>query len=81
MVWFFERGEETARLETRFENDSADYVLIVEVPGRERRTERVKNAQRFHARVLALEAQLKEERWTQHGQPQILPDGWRGPTT
>lgn len=81
MVWFFERGEETARLETLFENDSADYVLIVEVPGRERRTERFKNAQRFHARVLALEAQLTEEQWTQHGQPQILPDGWRGPTS
>ena len=79
MIWFFERGTETTRLETRFENDSREYVLIVDAPGRERTTERFKSVPKFQARLHELEAQLKAEQWTQHGRPEILLDGWRGP--
>lgn len=49
MIWFFERGSETTRLETRFDNDSKEYLLIIEVPGQQPKMERFKSLQKFHA--------------------------------
>ena len=32
MIWIFERGEESLRLETRYDNETTEYVLILHHP-------------------------------------------------
>jgi hypothetical protein len=79
MVWFFEREHEVTRLETRFDNDSGEYVLIIEPPNVALRTERFTSQQDFQARLVVVERQLKAQHWAQRRGVQILADGWRGP--
>jgi hypothetical protein len=76
MVWLFERGEQTLRLETRFDAVSEDYLLIVH------RTdgtamERFADADAFRSRLEILERQLEDERWQRAPAPIFLRDGWR----
>jgi hypothetical protein len=76
MVWLFERDKESCRLETRYDNLTAQYVLtIVQSDGAER-TERFTDAAHFRARLVVLEHDL--EGWTSHD-PVFLKDGWRLP--
>jgi hypothetical protein len=80
MVWFFEREQEVTRVETRFDSASKEYVIVIEAPNRERKTERFSNSKRFKARLTVLEQQFRSENWVQRGDVQFLTDGWRGPT-
>lgn len=77
MLWFFERRGETVRLETSYDNNTAEFVLVIEWPGRPSVTERFPDADSFTARVRDLEQSLSAERWTQVGSPMILPTGWK----
>ena len=79
MIWLFERGDDVVRLETRFENATGEYVVVIAWAAREAETERFSDYDTFHARILALETQLDAEHWAQAGSPTILPRGWRGP--
>jgi hypothetical protein len=81
MVWFFARGNEAVRVETRFDNASREYVLEVGWANRPLETERFRDHPSFEARVASFEARLRNESWAQVGGPEILPDGWRGPFT
>jgi hypothetical protein len=76
MVWLFHRDNEVTRIETRFDNESQLYVLRVARPGKET-IERFPENAAFEARVQALERELAESRWVQHGAPQLTEDGWR----
>jgi hypothetical protein len=80
MVWFFERAQEVTRLETTFDNDTKEYILVVESNGTPR-TERFPTQQAFQARLTNLEEQLRAQKWVQRGDVEILEDGWRGPTS
>jgi len=79
MIWSFERGDEVIRLETRIDNGRGDYILVIEWAERPPETERFTDYAAYHTRLLALEAQLAADNWTQIGGPRILEDGWRGP--
>jgi hypothetical protein len=81
MVWFFARGNDSVRVETRFDNTSREFVLEVAWANRPLETERFKDLSAFQARVTAVEKQLETESWNQVGNPEILPHGWRGPFT
>ena len=81
MVWFFGRGNETVRVETRFDNASREYVVEIDWGNRPKETERYRELPAFEARVASVEAQLRAQSWAQIGGPEILPDGWRGPFT
>jgi len=81
MIWFFARGNEAVRVETRFDNSSREYVLEVGWANRPLETERFRDHAAFEARVAKVEARLRNESWAQVGGPEILPDGWRGPFT
>ena len=37
MLWFFDRDNEKVEVETRFDNNTLDYVLVIRWPGRPRR--------------------------------------------
>ena len=75
MVWLFERDSESLRLETRYDNDAAEFVLSTHRPGGPQ-IERFKNAVTFRERLEILETQLESDHWTQHG-PVLLHDGWK----
>ena len=77
MLWFFERDDETLRLETRYDNDMSEFVVIVRYPDGHQRTERFSDLDEFGEWIEAFEGNLEHQRWTRpsHG-PIILPDGW-----
>ena len=81
MVWFFARGNDSVKVETRFDNSSREFVLEVAWADRPVQAERFTDLAEFQKRVLAVEARLEAESWAQVGSPEILPHGWRGPFT
>jgi hypothetical protein len=76
MVWFFERYEESLKLETRYDNDTREYVVIVHYPDGREEGERFTDAEEYRVRLVALENHLEKERWLRDGPPMILADGW-----
>lgn len=75
MVWFYQRGTESLRLETRFE--SGKYVLISSRADGTEHTERYDTQADFRVRLEALEGELQDTRWAAVGPPMLLKDGWR----
>jgi hypothetical protein len=76
MLWFFERDDEQVKLETRFDNDTQEYLAIVRWPDGREQTDRCSTAEAFRTRLLALERELENERWHRTGPMIVLPDGW-----
>jgi hypothetical protein len=79
MIWFFGKGDEVVRLETRFEQVTNEYVLVTSWAQKPDETERFRDFAAFDLRIHALERQLQDARWTLIGQPTLLKDGWKGP--
>ena len=76
MIWTFERGEESLRLVTRYDNDTKEFVLILHQPGGRLQVERFKDTVTFRERLEVIETQLEADRWVQKG-PVFLHDGWK----
>jgi hypothetical protein len=77
MIWIFEREpEETLRLETRYDNDTSEFVLIMHRPIGGPQIERFTDAVTFRERLEILETQLEADRWKPKG-PVFLHDGWK----
>jgi hypothetical protein len=80
MIWLYERGDRATRIETRFEAESGEYLLEVHWSDGAATFERFQDSLAFKTRVLALEQQLVEERWTQRGDsPQLIQADWWKP--
>jgi hypothetical protein len=79
MVWFFGRGSETVKVQTRFDNVTREYVLEIAWGDGRVETERFRELSDFEARTKAVEQRLKSDSWAQIGGPDIVPEGWRGP--
>ncbi len=77
MVWFFTRGAEKLKAETRFDNQTREYVLTLEWPDGRREIERFPKTADFQRRLDTLKDQLDAERWNQEGPPTLLAGGWR----
>ncbi len=75
-MWFFERDDQSLHLETRYDNDTGEFVAIVYWPDGTEKTERFTELAAYRTRLIALERQLEDERWARKGGPVILPDGW-----
>ena len=76
MIWFYERNTESLRIETRYDNERLEYVIVVHEVDRAPQTERFTDVEVFRARLVALERRIESERWKPKGSPIILPDGW-----
>jgi hypothetical protein len=76
MVWFYKRGQTSLSVETRYDNETAEYVAIVVRPDGRRQTERFPNREAFREWLMALEQQLQHEQWIPDGPAHVLPDGW-----
>jgi hypothetical protein len=80
MIWLFERGDRIARLTTRFDTTSGEYVLEMEWSDGLATTERFTDFGGFQARILTLERQLVSEEWRQSsGSPQLIAADWWKP--
>jgi len=78
MIWMFERGKDSLRLETRYDNASAEFVLIRHQLTGDPQVERFGNEMAFRRRLEVLEQQLTADRWTlQEGGPILLREGWK----
>lgn len=76
MVWLFDRGTETIRLHTFYDNATNEFVAVVRwSSGREEET-RFDTVAAFRDWLHAFEAALEEDQFTQQGPPIVLPDGW-----
>jgi hypothetical protein len=80
MIWLFERGDRVARLVTRLDTPSGEYVLEMEWSDGLSSTERFSDFMQFQARVITLEHQLLSEEWRQaDGSPQLISADWWKP--
>lgn len=75
MIWLYEKNENALRIETRYDNQTREYVLTVHrADGSE--TERYAALETFRQRLLALEKTLVDQRWRRAGPPLFDPEGW-----
>jgi hypothetical protein len=76
MVWMYVRGSESLRVETRFDNETNEYVLIVYREDGTQQGTRFKDPALFQTRLETLEKHLDRERWQADG-VRLLRDGWK----
>ena len=76
MLWIYERSNETLRIETRFDNDTTEYLLIIHWPDGTEQAERFSSGASFQLRLESLEQQLETEEWQSRG-VRTLRDGWK----
>jgi hypothetical protein len=76
MLWIYERSNETLRIETRFDNATAEYVLVIHWPDGREQVERFSNGENFQLRLDGLEQQLGTDEWQSRGVT-LLRDGWK----
>jgi hypothetical protein len=77
MVWFYHRGAEELRIETRFNEGANLFELIWHHPDGTRVVERFSSESTFRHRAQIIERRLTTEQWQSSGAPVLLPDGWR----
>jgi hypothetical protein len=76
MVYVFERGAESFKLQTHYDSEAREYVLTIYGDEGRPRIERFRGAHAFRNRLAALEQQFAAENWQQHG-PTLLHDAWK----
>ena len=76
MVWFFERDDEQMQVETRYDNATLEYVVVVRRPEQKDQVARFRDSAGLRARLDELTHELEAEDWLTSGPPVILPDGW-----
>jgi hypothetical protein len=77
MIWFYARGSDTLKIETRFNSDTSAYELIWDYPDGTRTVETFSSEALFRQRAQAVESTLTHEQWSLSGSPAIMPDGWK----
>lgn len=76
MVWFFQRDAESLRLETRFDNDTNEFVAIVHWTHKPKQIERFPDATSFQTWLTTFEGGLAKQQWRTTGSPEFQLDGW-----
>ena len=76
MVWFYRRDRLSLSLETRYDNETAEYVAVVVHHDGRREEARFDRRELFTVWLHAFEKRLEDERWATDGPAHILPDGW-----
>jgi hypothetical protein len=76
MLWFYSQDQLTIRIETRYDNRTAEYVLVVHWSADQRQEERFATEVLFRERLLEVEKHVDAEGWKKDGPPMILRDGW-----
>ena len=75
MLWFFTRRNQALQIETRYDNNTAEYVGIIRRPGGDEEVRRFKDAGAYGDWLGDFETRLQKDRWRRGG-VKILLDGW-----
>ena len=77
MIWFFEREDESLRIETRYDNQTLEFVAIVHYPDGQRMTKRFIAPDVYRRWLEQFERTLEEGDWSRdHRSPVVLSEGW-----
>lgn len=76
MLWFYTREHDSLQLETRYDNETLEYVGILTYPDGHQDIRRFRTATSFRTWLVSLEHDLTAQQWTPDGAPHLLPDGW-----
>lgn len=77
MLLIYQRShDQTLQVETRFDADTREYVLIVRRPDATEQVERFRDPTSFRSRLTDLDYQLESDRW-QTQSATALPDAWK----
>ena len=76
MIWFYRRDRLSLSLETRYDNETQEYVAVVVRPDGRHETNRFDCRESFAVWLKGFEARLEHERWASDGPAHILLDGW-----
>jgi hypothetical protein len=76
MIWFWSRAKEQLQLETRFDNDTREYLLTIRYADNRQEFERFRDVASFQQRLTSLERQLEADHWVQSGTPVFDPAGF-----
>lgn len=79
MIWFFERGTQAVRLETRYDKGAQEYTVLITWADTSTNMERYASFDAYHARILSLEQLLEVEQWRLAGAPTLIASDWPGP--
>lgn len=79
MIWFFHRGTEEIRLETKYDSAAGDFVAVLHYPDGTQHADRFSDEHAFRTYLLDLERRLLRERWRQDRRTVVLPEGWLNP--
>jgi hypothetical protein len=71
MVWFFHRGDDSLRVETRRDRKSREFLLILRQSDGTELVDRFKSKGKFQKRLDDLERKLKANRWSESEAPGI----------
>jgi hypothetical protein len=80
VVWFFARGDDAVRVETRFDKSAREFILEITRSDKTVDTQRFSDRAAFQTRLNTVEAELKANAWEQVS-AELLPAAWRGPFT
>ena len=67
MLWFYERDAIVLRLETRYDNATAEYVALLHHPDGRQELQRFNKLEEFRQWLVALEQALAADQWTRKG--------------
>jgi len=76
MIWFWTREHQRMRLETRYDNDTSEFVVVIQRDDGREESERFSDIAAFRQRLVALEQQCEAEQCVQSGAPVLLPEGF-----
>src|SRR5947207_16029981 len=77
MLWLFERNEQSLRLETCYDDDTSEYVVMTRYSAGREQTGRFTKPGEFGSWLVTFDQNLETQRWTlQSGEPVALPDEW-----
>ncbi len=75
MVWFYTRGQQSLTLETRYDNETSEYVALVVNANAQPETKRFQTVHQFRAWLIRFEQELAADQWRQDGPPHFLAEG------
>jgi hypothetical protein len=76
MLWFFDRDDESLRLEVRYDNETFEFVTTVTYPDGNERTERFRTLADFGTWMDSFDQLVREQHWTSRDGAVVLPYGW-----
>lgn len=76
MIWFYRRERASLSLETRYDNDTFEYVAVILHPDGRHETQRFEQVEAFRVWLQDLEKRLASDQWAMDGPAHILAEGW-----